>query len=95
MRLPTTGPSLVQGNSAFLALQLNVALHFRAAQGHHKDLAGASVKKYGRDDVSPQLRCQRAVLRAVCVAFQKKHPYQIVFCVQLVSWLTLRVTLMK
>ena len=37
--------------------QLGLSLDLRAAQGHHK-LPSARVKKYGRDDVWPQLRCQ-------------------------------------
>ena len=38
----------------------------RAAQGHHR-CAGISgcVPKYGRNDIGPQLRCQRAILTAV------------------------------
>ena len=45
---------------------LGVDAHDREAQGHHrsKGVSGC-VAKYSRNDIAPQLRCQRAVLRAV------------------------------
>ena len=45
---------------------LGVDAHDRSHQGHHRsvNLSGC-VAKYSRDDVTPQLRCQRAVVRAV------------------------------
>ena len=48
--------------------QLNVPEVDRAAQGHHRSPgAGVSrcVPRYGRDDIEPQLRCQRSLLRAL------------------------------
>ena len=49
-------------------LQLNLPETDRGAQGHHRYPApGVSkcVPRYGRDDIEPQLRCQRQVLDAV------------------------------
>ena len=46
------------------AAQLGLSVDLRAAQGHHR-LPNQCVKKYGRDDVWPQLRCQRKILQAV------------------------------
>ena len=46
------------------AAQLGLSVDLRAAQGHHR-LPNQCVKKYERDDVWPQLRCQRKILQAV------------------------------
>lgn len=45
---------------------LGVDAHDREAQGHHRSMGlSGCVAKYSRDDIEPQLRCQRAVVRAV------------------------------
>ena len=44
---------------------LGVDAHDREAQGHHRSMGlSGCVAKYSRDDIEPQLRCQRAVARA-------------------------------
>eukprot|EP00435_Cladocopium_sp_Y103_P040993 s2142_g11.t1 len=48
------------------ANSLGLAESERAAQGHHRSRNVSScVAKYGRDDVQPQIRCQRGILAAV------------------------------
>ena len=45
---------------------LGVDAHDREAQGRHRSMGlSGCVAKYSRDDIEPQLRCQRAVVRAV------------------------------
>ena len=46
------------------ALQLALPLDLRAAQGHRR-LPNQCVAKYGRDDVWPQLRCQRRIISPI------------------------------
>ena len=53
------------------ATQLNLALDLRAAQGHHA-LPNSCVKKYGRDDIWPQLLCQEKILKKVSHGW---HPH--------------------
>ena len=57
------------------ALQLDVPLAMRAAQGHHR-LLNDCVAKYGRDDVWPQLQCQKRILLAVARAWQPARSLQ-------------------
>ena len=52
------------------ANQVGVAGELRACQGHHAcHEAGKSVRKYSRDDVLPQLDCQRKVLRRIAAGW--------------------------
>ena len=47
----------------------------RAAQGHHR-LPNDCVAKYGRDDVWPQLQCQKRILLAVARGWQPARSLQ-------------------
>ena len=47
----------------------------RAAQGHHL-LPNDCVAKYGRDDVWPQLQCQKRILLAVARGWQPARSLQ-------------------
>ena len=52
------------------ANQLGVSGELRACQGHHAcHEAGKSVRKHSRDDVLPQLDCQRKVLRHIAAGW--------------------------
>ena len=55
------------------ALQLGISIDLRAAQGHHK-LPSASVQKYGRDDIWPQLACQKKILQAIARNWRPQTP---------------------
>lgn len=55
------------------AAQLGVPEDLRAAQGHHR-LANHCVKKYGRDDVWPQIRCQRKLVNAIAEGWVPSTP---------------------
>ena len=59
------------------ALQCHAPVAERAAQGHHK-IPGASgcVQKYGRDDIFPQISCQKRILRAVQSGWEPGVPLQ-------------------
>ena len=57
------------------ALQLDVPLAMRAAQGHHR-LPNDCVAKYGRNDVWPQLQCQKRILLAVARGWQPARSLQ-------------------
>ena len=49
---------------------VTVSGELRACQGHHVcHEAGKSVRQYSRDDVLPQLDCQRKVLRRICAGW--------------------------
>ena len=58
------------------ALQLNVRLDWRAAQGHHKSQVSDSVRKYGRNDILPQLQCQRRVLKKIALGWRPERAVQ-------------------
>ena len=55
------------------ASQLGIPENLRAAQGHHR-LASQMVKKYGRDDVWPQIRCQNKIRQAVANGWYPATP---------------------
>ena len=55
------------------AQQLGLPLQLRAAQGHHR-LPNEAVRKYGRDDVWPQLRAQHRILSAVARGWRPSVP---------------------
>ena len=59
------------------ALQLNVRPDWRAAQGHHKSQVSESVRKYGRkNDILPQLQCQRRVLKKIALGWRPEMAVQ-------------------
>lgn len=58
------------------ALQLNVRLDWRAARGHHKSQVSDSVRKYGRNDILPQLQCQRRVLKKIALGWRPERAVQ-------------------
>jgi hypothetical protein len=52
------------------SLQIGIVESDRAAQGHHRAReASGCVRKYGRNDVIPALRCQQAVLTAAAAGW--------------------------
>ena len=57
------------------ALQLDVKESWRIAQGHHKP-SHKSAQKYGRDDVLPQLRCQKRLVSAIWRGWLPVTPLQ-------------------
>ena len=57
------------------ACQLGVAETLRSGQGHHRSSqASHCVQRYGRDDVTPQLRCQRRVRSALRRGWRPRVP---------------------
>ena len=57
------------------ANEKGVAAYDRAAQGHHSvRLLSNCISKYGRDDIEPQLRCQRAVVSALSGGWAPEIP---------------------
>ena len=55
------------------AMQLELPLEQRAAQGHHRD-AWTCVRKYRRDDILPQLACQRSLWDAISKGWEPIVP---------------------
>ena len=78
-----------KGTTLAWALQLDVPLAMRAAQGHHR--LNDCVAKYGRDDVWPQLQCQKRILLAVARGWQPARSLRLTYLFRLCFTLVLHI----